>query len=110
MFWFWKQSQALRGEKIVHDLSNPQKVGSGRRPGRPDKSVPSTGGKTDLLWTRDPEAQQVTHRKVGELQGREGNEEVETPSSSAEEREDLRGQKTQESRRLRPELILREAR
>lgn len=72
--------------------------------------MPSSEGKTDLLWTRDPEVLRVTHRKVGELKGREGNEEGEMTSSSPEEREDLRGQKSQESKRSRPELILREAR
>jgi hypothetical protein len=72
--------------------------------------VPSSEGKTDLLWTGNPGVPQVTHRKVGELKGREGHEEVETPSSSTEERESLRGQKSQESKRPRPELILREAR
>jgi hypothetical protein len=72
--------------------------------------VPSSEGKTDLLWARNPGVLRVTHRKVGELKGREGHEEVETPSSSTEEREDLRGLKSQESKRPRPELILREAR
>lgn len=47
---------------------------------------------------------------MGELKRRERNEEVETPSSWLEEREDLRGQKSQESMGSRPELILREAR
>jgi hypothetical protein len=72
--------------------------------------VPSSEGKTDFLWTRNPGVPQVTHREVGELKGREGNEEGETPFSSPEEREDLRGQKSQESTRSRPELTLREAR
>lgn len=49
VIWFWKQRQELRDEKIVRNVSNLQKVGFDRRPERPDKSVPSSGGKTDLL-------------------------------------------------------------
>jgi hypothetical protein len=65
---------------------------------RPDRTAPSSEGNANLLCTGSPEVQGMRGCKAVHSQGREGDERREKLLTSAQEREDLRGQKSQESK------------
>jgi len=77
---------------------------------RPDGSAPVKGNAEDVTL-EDPETREAVGCKTGRgKKGERGTGRGRRSSGECGEGENPRGQKAQESRRPRPELILREAR